>query len=199
MVRAIMAGTKTQTRRLVNPQPDREIDGQPYWNIGGYRLGLGAGNPLLCPYGVAGDRLWVRETWCQYGGSVIYLANYSGGITPISDGIGGPWRPSIHMPRWASRITLEIIGVRVERLQDISSEDAKAEGIERVGGGTSCNPWRNYLKGKPGEMVLDCSSPVRSFQTLWSTIHAADGPNDWKANPFVWVVQFRRFDGRVKN
>lgn len=137
----------------------------------------------------------MRETWCGYGGSVIYRASYSGDLTPISDGIGGPWKPSIHMPRLASRITLEVTGVRVERLNDISEDDAKAEGIERVGGQTSCNPWRNYLKGKPGEMTLDCSSAVRSFQTLWSTIHAADGQNGWAANPWVWVVGFRRVNG----
>lgn len=101
---------------------------------------------------------------------------------------GLPWRPSIHMPRWASRITLLVTGVRVERVQEITYEDACKEGIEEV---TSIGPcramgWKDY-SGGPGFF-----DPDRSFQSLWSTIHAADGPHGWAANPWVWVVEFEK-------
>jgi hypothetical protein len=95
------------------------------------------------------------------------------------------------MPRWASRIQLEITNVRVERLNDISEQDAKAEGIEVVGGPTSCCPYRNYRIGKVGEMSLHCSAPSRSFMTLWESIN---GAGSWNENPWVWVVEFKKIE-----
>ena len=99
-----------------------------------------------------------------------------------------PWRPSIHMPRWASRITLEITDIRVERLQEISEDDAKAEGVEPwvIGDG-----WREY--GLPPDVEAAGTHPLRSardsFASLWESIN---GPGSWKANPWVWVIEFRR-------
>ena len=90
--------------------------------------------------------------------------------------------PSIHMPRWACRLRLKITDVRVERLNDVGEEDAKAEGVEYFGGMT-CNPYRNYLKGKDGQMHASCAR--RSFQTLWNSIY-----KNWDKNPWVWVVEF---------
>jgi hypothetical protein len=87
------------------------------------------------------------------------------------------------MPRWASRITLQVTGVRVERLQDISQADAIAEGIERVG------PWKNYWLGDRGAAGMHCSSAVMSYRTLWESIN---GPGSWDANPWVWVIEFER-------
>lgn len=147
-VRGILDGRQTQLRRVVRMNNDKWIDGEPYWNIGGFRLRdwpNGVSNPLKCPFGQPGDRLWVRETfrcngWADDVATIFYRANERNSYTemceqfPVSNHkqlpVDGKWRPSIHMPRWASRITLEITGVRVERLQDISREDALAEGIE---------------------------------------------------------------------
>jgi hypothetical protein len=178
MVRAILEGKKTQTRRIVKPQPPEwinELHGNELSKRAPYHIeddeqrvfGWGFQDDhdryYKFPYGKLGDRLWVRETHCQYGDGYIYRADY-GQFTPISDGIGGPWKPSIHMPRKASRINLEIESVRVEGLNDISEADAKAEGIAT-------------------------SKPEFSFMTLWKSIN---GPDSWDSNPWVWVVQFRR-------
>lgn len=152
MIRALLAGTKTQTRRIVKPQPDSMHSGFPYWSVGGYRTSwcrstadggpLVPANPLLCPYGQPGDRLWVRETFvqgyeydavtdrlrtCDDEGNDLPMRTWFRATDPSltwcdDDGseTNVPWRPSIHMPRWASRITLEIKAVCVERLQEIS-------------------------------------------------------------------------------
>jgi len=153
IVRALLDGRKTQTRRVVKPQPPA---GCEYTGCDSGRFALcfaegtgGSGNPvcvpprpnhqthqLACPFGVPGDRLWVRETWQRIGGvegtpeHTVYRAN-GGDFSDYSTEDGDPfrWRPSIHMPRAASRITLEITDVRVERLQAISEEDARAEGV----------------------------------------------------------------------
>lgn len=171
MVRALLAGTKTQTRRVVKPD-------------GKYRLDLVApadGGPSRCPYGAPGDRLWVRETWNTFEG----WAGYFYAADDHSFGIGADddpdhiaehavrWRPSIHMPRAVSRITLEITAVRVERLQDISEADAWAEGI-------------------PGDLLHRAQGwAPRAYQFLWEQIN---GPGSWDANPWVWVVEFRRVE-----
>lgn len=221
MVRAILDGRKTQTRRIVKLPAFHEwgdgFDGQIMYSkdekFGGFSV-----DELSCPIGRISDHLWVRETWglnepspCMYdpiddrdlpessyimasGGQdvlaywknrVVYRSSIKGNHT---DREVKKWRPSIHMPRWASRIQLEITGVRVERLNDISSEDSIAEGIERVGGATSCCPWRNYRKGHTGEMDMHCSAPARSYMTLWESIN---GAGSWNANPWVWVIEFR--------
>lgn len=206
MVLAILDGTKTQTRRRVKDvSADCELlidAGDGFWQQC-YRDDAGAIHSkswlTKCPYGMQGDRLWVRETFAIATGptdgsplaadntAVIYRASWDVEVpdTPLD----GAWQPSIHMPRWASRITLEITGVRAERLNSISEEDAEAEGIERVGGTFSCSPWRNYRKGEPGEMDLHCSARSRSYMALWESIN---GPGSWEVNPWVWVISFKR-------
>lgn len=194
MVRAILDGRKTQTRRVVklpkakglefrwsNAHADPGVGGGAYMHVE-FRyvedLWEGCCHRIYCPYGEIRDRLWVRETWGVYDGregtnSVEYKADNQ----PKSV---GRWRPSIHMPRWASRITLEITGIRVERLQDISEKDAKAEGVERLSDG-----FHDYS----GELDGQLGQATTSFCTLWQSIH---GPYSWNANPWVWVVEFRR-------
>jgi hypothetical protein len=167
-----------------------------------------------CPYGIPGDRLYVKETHYRWGrwvkngltktGRQRWRFRVSGtapglrGVRYLDDKIsparkrtelGWHKRPSIFMPRFASRILLEITNVRVERLQEISEDNAKAEGIERIGGEYSCCPWRNYRIGKRDEMGMHCSAPSRSFMTLWESIN---GPGSWEANPLVRVVEFKR-------
>lgn len=139
----------------------------------------------LCPYGQPGDRLWVRETWApdQYRADVI--DREPDRLAFAADFIGEParrWRPSIHMPRAASRITLEITGVRVERLQCISEADARAEGI-------TYDPGNGGVFNVPN--LADCMSvsAADSFRKLWSSIN---GPESWASNPWVWVVEFKR-------
>lgn len=193
MVRALLDGSKTQTRRVVKPQPDTAHDGEPYWFIGGYRVWgyrpapavplRAGGNPLPCPYGQRGDRLWVRESFAHMyrdnaqpekraPEDVAYMAD---NLTP-DPYVYGSWKPSIHMPRWASRITLEVTNVRVERLQDISEADALAEGVK-------VHPDHH---GKPPSSIY---SPVQAYRDLWESIH---DPDSWDANPWVWAVTFRR-------
>ncbi len=210
MVRAILDGPKTQTRRVVKPQPlERETRcSNPFqWNrvesVGEF-FDIMSDNPLgvftvKCPYGNAGDRLWVRETWrlpvafdeqspTQVADKALD-AGYRRPWAPIKfevDGrmdnphllkdFGGAWgktRVSIHMPRWASRITLEITGVRVERLNAITTEDAIAEGIDSDGGDDA---HRNR-------------SSVENFRHLWESIN---GKGSWATNPWVWVVSFKQ-------
>ena len=168
MVRALLAGTKTQTRRVAKPQP--------FW----VNPGDGQPNPMpKCPYGVPGDTLWLRETWFQSEDSsmVHYRADND-------DPYVTRWRPSIHMPRWASRITLEVTGVRVERLCAISEADAAAEGVTQCGDGG----WHAEDTGRDGSSPCwDTASG--SYRLLWESIN---GPGSWAANPWVWVVSFRR-------
>lgn len=195
MVRAILDGRKTQTRRIMKPQPT--YDGF-WWSHKGYSCGgekqFRDGLPLFvgCPYGVVGDRLWVRETCCSDGWSVHYLADNDHrefGETRYDDVIklhhysGGFSRqvPSIHMPRWASRITLEITGVRVERLNEISESDAYREGVTIPSGQSFASNGNPELRNE-----ARCA-----FQSLWNSIN---GPESWAANPFVWVIEFKRIE-----
>jgi hypothetical protein len=161
MVRALLAGTKTQTRRVAKGLALE-------WLSEGFEPAFVADDANgLCPYGHPGDRLWVRETWRPV--NEVH-ADYAADYNASDLGSLGPWKPSIHMPRWASRITLEIVSVRVERLQDISEGDAIAEG---VGGDVTVTP---------------CFS-VDRYRELWESIN---GPGSWEANPWVWVVEFKR-------
>jgi hypothetical protein len=168
MVRALLDGRKTQTRRIVKHRPTMiEVDGVTVH-----------GKKQKCPYGQAGDRLWVRETWQLFprieGASRIY---YRASCTAPSVLDDWRWTPSIHMPRWASRILLEVTAVRVERLQAISRADAAAEGI--------CFP-----EGEPKPPGYRCDRwPEENFAGLWDSINGAGA---WAANPWVWVVEFRR-------
>jgi hypothetical protein len=186
MVRAVLDGTKTQTRRIVKPQPDYPIivATDPHTN----RYQIGEREPVTeaellrkCPHGQPGDRIWVRETFSDVYGAggdegrrkkeVMYRAN--GETDPYV--IGGRWTPSIHMPRWASRIQLEIVSVRVERLNDCSDADARAEGTP---GGHGVIPSYNYN-----------TTPSEHYIHLWESIN---GAGSWALNPWVWVIEFKR-------
>lgn len=179
MVRAILDGRKTQTRRIMNPQPADDITRGYFPNVNtfGWKSSLkhkhGGTTAHFCPYGKHGDRIWVRETWARYNidqdsHDMAYRAT-----TPEDWPEEGRWRPSIHMPRWASRITLEITAVRVERLNSISEEDAKAEGA-------------------PTECCVIGDKHFLGFRSLWKDIYGADS---WQANPWVWVIEFKRIEG----
>lgn len=174
MVRAILDGRKTQTRRIMDQQPDYLSD------------------PLLdCPYGQMGDRLWVREQWHYRGGDElmhqrdIRAVEYRGVDTVLSC----CWRPSICMPRWASRITLEIIDVRAERLNNISEQDAVAEGVEEDNGA-----WRDYSENPLVAHGKDAA--IASFISLWESIY---GPGSWDVNPLVWVIGFKVVEVKNEN
>lgn len=200
MVRALLAGSKTQTRRVVKRQK------HPYGHwLSPDEVALevrGGTGAIRSPYGCPGDKLWVRETWASgwtYGGDypcVLYKATGDGYIGseqyPVRDVISSKfgihsgeadasasntvrWRPSIHMPRWASRITLEVTDVRVERLRSITDEDALAEGIY------------------PTNTGLYPGSPRAAFRSLWNSLNAKRG-HDWYANPWVWVIEFKRME-----
>lgn len=188
MVRAILEGRKTQTRRVIKPQPSYQgYDGPPKLNSFG-EFSYPAQRGFKCPYGQPGDRLWVRETWNAWRQCNLEYNEWDTcGFAPseIKERYGavkleyaatsesvGPWRPSIHMPRWASRITLEIMSVRVERLQDVSEEDARAEGCE-------WSQWSFPNSTRPGKSA---------YRALWESIH---GHGSWDQNPWVWVVEFK--------
>lgn len=205
MVRAILSGQKTQTRRVIKPQPPDVASIKPDWMDCGVeprnqRFGIvGEFDEWPCPYGGSGERLWVRETWAPIGS--MRPAGYFSNPDLIgkdfwyraSDCIptwGGKWRPSIHMPRIASRLTLEVTGVRVERVQDITEDDAKAEGVEP--GCLTCGENCLYTGG-----CGYCRPSYRdSFIFLWDSINANRGFG-WDENPYVWVVEFKRCFGRV--
>ncbi|MCH4572516.1 MULTISPECIES: hypothetical protein [Achromobacter] len=200
MVRAILAGNKTQTRRVVKPQPPSSTvsvhlyhhpDPRPhFWAADGGSL-LDWAQP--CPYGAPGERLWVRETWqhanhpfgpYQEGAPVFYRADYhddphgpDGELSPQGKYRG--WRPSIYMPRAACRLALEVTGVRVERLSAISETDAQAEG---------CDPWEDLAGVQDVTVRERLHGYKRAYQHLWEQLHGADS---WRANPWVWVIEFR--------
>ncbi|MBW1213621.1 hypothetical protein KYI92_08405 [Pantoea allii] len=232
MVRAVLEGRKTQTRRVMRVQPDspgyglrfitesfnnRET-GKYFWSQSdGCGINKPRSKPFSCPFGAVGDRLWVRETWTDVNlegiPAVAYRADndvyspmddksfldadgsfnyddprvskyhFAAWYGDVISGTEGNWRPSIHMPRWASRLTLEITGVRVERLQDISRSDAIAEG------GPQSHPSIYAVSQDYG--FPDFS---RSWfgQTWWSIY----GEESWQANPWVWVIEFKRVEGQ---
>lgn len=239
MVRAILDGRKTQTRRVVKPQPDlsgfetyRPIDGRRYteqnaaearcssdgWYFGIPGMSTG---PWRRPYGQPGDRLWVRETFnwssdelllpkenhrrcperAAYAAkNVVWRADGERRHPEHGEAI---WKPSIHMPRWASRITLEITNVRVERLQEISEQDAETEGVgcdeeRRIEGGagplyypcTACS-------GNPRGIAELCHPTARGkpwrceFAQLWDALNSMRGFG-WSTNPWVWCISFQK-------
>lgn len=203
MVRAILEGRKTQTRRIVKPQPEppkaiyeeKHCFAKAIQDFWGFEWVANVGSEFIvrnrstathkCPYGHPGDRLWVRETWayvpvtayrCSEGvqqsvnpSDLDMAAVYASGWDHSRP---GRWRPSIHMPRWASRITLEIEAVRVERLKDISNEECFAEGLP-----------------------ADSEKGNRTwYGDLWESIN---GKGSWDLNPRVWVIQFKRVNERA--
>lgn len=199
MVRAVLEGKKTQTRRVVNRQGDMEFDPAdphfgPYW-LSYATDAEGEDAKVRCPYGKPGDRLWVREAWRTLN-VYDHLPQRELVNTKVSyDASTGRKDPSMwwgryrharFMPRWASRITLEITGVRVERLQEISEADARAEGITD-GGCLTCG------ESEP----CGCSDPQPdardAFAWLWQSIYGTDS---WFADPWVWVVEFKRVEVR---
>lgn len=195
MVRALLDGRKTQTRRILKPQPlasgyhsgNVHLDAVTYDSIdhaitarfSAYAVGCRAivQHYQRLPY-VPGDFLYVRETWGPCDGGACYAADEPQGSVAKPD--GGKWMPSIHMPRWASRLTLVVTGVKVERLTDISEDDARAEGVEP-----------QVLRGEAGAL-RDAFGlthlPYRStFANLWESLH---GARAWVANPWVIAVSF---------
>ena len=116
----------------------------------------------------------------------VQVVEWARDAIEMEEAAGGRWRPSIHMPRWAARLFLDVVDVRIERLQDISEEDAQAEGVEQCGGFmTTWGCWMNYGKSGPS-----CKTARESFQTLWISVYGAES---WAANPWVWVTKFKRF------
>ncbi|EOZ9987756.1 TPA: hypothetical protein MDT59_002293 [Klebsiella pneumoniae] len=225
MVRAILDGRKTQTRREVKLNLDISCLATTYdWATSlaaNHYQGLteeqiqqkaeslrGVIHPvildngqmvsIICPHGKPRDRIWVRETFCpvddtQYGGEkwVDYRAtpkfeasHPAGWDSAPNDAEALKWRPSIHMPRWASRILLEITDVRVERLNAINEHDAQAEGVAKLRGGF----WKHYQPGWTQHQL----SARGSFVTLWKSIY---GDESWNSNPWVWVISFERIEG----
>lgn len=210
-IRPILEGRKTQTRRIIKPQP--QVTERRLRELGGWVQGMTLSEQVnaawqsgfvdvKCPHGQHGDRLWVRETHAfiwpdEYEPdnlkdcSIEYRADTDGKALPgdwpeesRDDPERPKWRPSIFMPRWASRIMLEITDIRVERLNEISEEDAWAEGVnvadtlargDSVGYGPTGKPWAPYL-----------------YRSLWESIN---GSGSWDANPWVWVTEFRRIEG----
>jgi hypothetical protein len=211
MVRGLLNDTKNQTRRVVKQQivqDDRFVGGFKLIGPGGVETAIdGPLASFQSPYGSPGDRLWVRETFCPIypqdptynSGRPIeydYAATYQHG-NRLGDSLGVKkrWKPSIHMPRRASRITLEITGVRVERLQDISEADAIAEGVESFTY-RGLTTYHNYaLSDEWAEVSPMLESPIESYQTLWESIN---GPDSWAENPWVWVVEFKRVESGNK-
>jgi hypothetical protein len=191
MVRAILDGSKTQTRRIVKPHPIAkpfQIQGEATgdWfteNPPHLRRDKMFAQRFRCPYGLAGDRLWVREAWLDAWAQNLphTSVQYHYRADLGNEHYRYRWSPSIHMPRAASRISLAVTEVRVQRLQDISEEDAKAEGIVPV---TAPNGHITYQV--PGELAGQ--TPQRAFKVLWEGIN---GNASWAANPWVWAISFR--------
>jgi hypothetical protein len=235
MVRALLDGLKTQTRRVVKLPPwtaSVTVDaGGTIFGPGPYLKAhraqpvpddVGAMERVHCPYGYPGDRLWVRETWAPFyaGGNSLafpqpdmfeanairyratpdHVTAYPTSIStwesrPTSTR-EHPWRPSIFMPRWASRLLLEIVEVRVQRLHDLTEKDALAEGISEVpffpdDGYPLCV---GYMVGKDDKRTALDQTPIQTFTKLWTSINGADS---WAANPWVWALTFKRIDARA--
>lgn len=213
MVRAILEGRKTQTRRVVTVPwrgSRRALPYEPYWvDDDGKLFGCdeyGDYHPaeewLNSPFGVPGDRLWVRETWRaddfapEDQGRTIYAADATPQLLAETRGVIR-WRPSIFMPRGRSRLTLEVVAVRVERLQEISADDVRSEGLSKLSkdGGRTWKygmPDRDGLPGNDddGQHWSEWSvDPRAAFSKGWDAINGKRAP--WASNPWVWVVEFK--------
>lgn len=208
MVRALLDGRKKQTRRPIKWKQTRftemgeREDGSKWPWSEDVEHACDFWHP--CPFGAVGDRIWVRETfqgplvheelfeeyraypekfetpeYCEYAADGVARPEYC----DLDDNLRHGWRPSIHMPRWASRILLEITDVRVERLREISQADAEAEGVGKLKKGF----WKNY---QPGWTEFQLTARG-SFATLWKSIY---GDESWYADPWVWVIEFKRIE-----
>lgn len=231
MVRALLDGTKTQTRRAMKPQPSPGflarglIEAVPQWpHQNGVRFFMSDGMSELvpCPYGAPGDRLWVKETWFTdyaWNGTKPTRISENAAIhyaATSEDFTGRVLRPCLFMRRWMSRITLEITEVRVERLNDISEADAVAEGVmptftlasydittetgncsvvEGFVGGIprAGDDWQGmkvtHVQHRPAKQI---GTARDAYRDLWSRINGLDS---WAANPWVWVIVFKRAEG----
>lgn len=206
MVQAILEGRKTQTRRVVKPQPDARATrceltkSWPKQGDWAAMLDIDHNPPIIevtdvfkCPYSKVGDILWVRETFriinhSGYGNPYFYKANACDMDLADKD---IKWKPSIFMPKEACRIFLEITNIRVERLHDISEDDAKAEGVELYAKGIH---YLNYTDQKAAltQFIYNCRTAKESYKTLWTLINGfRDEPYAWFKNPFVWVMEFK--------
>lgn len=189
MVRAILEGRKTQTRRVVKHQ-------QVLDSLNDIGLWDGPGEvedweKSFCPYGKPGDRLWVREAW---GYSGLNRVEYKASPADGKDfRCVDRWKPSIHMPRCASRITLEITNVRTERLQDISDADSIAEGVEGpFDGPEDHNDGKQFQYWRDYSTQNNYCTPRGSYRSLWGSINGNKHP--WISNPWVWVIEFRELE-----
>ena len=200
MVRAILEGRKTQTRRVVKPQPtpeawtgpihcewyvptkvDRHGEEYPGAQVFGF---ANEDEGWVCPYGVPGDRLWVRESYWQHKHIGMKYLDESIASNSLCN-----YRkvPGIHMRRGLSRLTLEITGVRVERVQDVSEEDAKAEGLAAIiGCAGTINAWESPAVYNGRALATD------AYADLWDSINGKKHP--WASNPWVWVIEFKRIE-----
>lgn len=233
MVQAILNGTKSVTRRIIKPQPDEngisfmknaplnwESHYKEEWKPYFFDDDNGERHAIHCPYGEAGDILWVRETWMEDDVGYFYKANFD--ESDINH-LKGNWKPTIHMPKVAARIFLQVVSVRVERVNKITQEDAEAEGVLIDDDGLAC---MNYLNNE-----FEMFPPEQSFETLWSKINGEPSPiqkkingktktvayicypfdeesamkfegrTHWRGqpltvipNPWVWVVEFKRIE-----
>jgi len=209
MVQAIMEGRKTQTRRVVKPQPSdnwmqnvfslcptynmyRSNGEQMFW------LSDGKDDEIKCPYGKPRDLLWVRETSIINKNSCRRFFVADGYHKSISEETGKPFPyekvvPSIFMPKMAARIWLEITNIKVERLQDISAADAINEGVNFYDDDVIGRCYKDYMGDASGYGNSDVDfhtthNPITSFQTLWQSIN---GEESWNANPWVWAIEFK--------
>ena len=216
-IKAILDGRKTQTRRVIKPAKTSATAKYFDPELNNWPIDQGTGKKLHCPYGQVGDRLWVRETIDL--DQMMYVADKS--YCEMKD---MNWYnqtrlailPSIFMPHWASRITLEITGVRVERLQEMPAEDILKEGIELPESGIGCDipsppdAYENWPEEKREEWIkgqaratyfarcADVQMCFEAFEKLWDSINAKSGYG-WSANPWVWVIEFKRVDNDKKN
>ncbi len=193
MVNAILSGRKIMTRRIISEKA---------LHLFGVAASSGECHPIelcgqrsqsyyleFCPLGKPGDQLWVRETWARYNIDQTSHDMAYRATAPADWPKDGLWRPSIHMPRWASRINLLITGVRVERLQDISEEDSMNEGIDADSLAESQDHYDciadHNMTGRP--------TAKGYFSNLWQSIY---GEESWEANPWVWVINFERMEAK---
>lgn len=189
MVRALLAGSKTQTRRALKRQPDYPIiiATDPHTNryqIGEREQVTEAALLRASPYGQPGDRLWARETWAPHPDFALEVRRGVYRADPECEHDVERWRPSIHMPRWAGRILLEIVSVRVERLQEISDADIVAEGIDMEALAESQDRYDIVCKGSG-------ASGRATERTAWRDLWESTG-GDWDANLWCWAITFKR-------